>query len=321
MKTYIINKVSAGRTLGRYLEKQLPGAPESLLHKALRNNKIKLNGKKPADLKVRLEEGDELRLFFTDDQFADFCASQKPSVSVSADPGFLEVAYEDENLVIFVKPAGVLSQKGGTDALSANEYGLAYLNQQGIGLTGDFVPGVLNRLDRNTTGLILMAKNLAAAQRVSAMLADHSLGKYYQAIVSGKPDWPEKKLTAFWTKDSEKNTAAVSAEESEGAKSVSLIARRLSASEDRSLIEVKLLTGKSHQIRAQLSAEGHPLVGDYKYGFRTAVPEEKQLMLCACKLVFPDIPEGDILADLSLKTVEIPLPPFMKHYAEKKGLL
>lgn len=318
MKTYTINTVSAGRSLGRYLEKLLPSAPESFFHKALRNNKIKLNGRKPADLKVKLAAGDELKLFFTDEQFADFGAGSSPKAAGTVDPHYLTVAYEDENLVIFVKPAGLLSQKDESGVLSANEYGLAYLREQGIGVTEDFVPGVLNRLDRNTAGLLLMAKNLGTAQRVSEMLADKSLGKYYLAIVDGRVEWQEKELAAYWTKDGVKNRVTVSVDENEDSKHIFCKARLVKAGEDRSLVEVRLLTGKSHQIRAQLAAEGYPLVGDYKYGFRSSLAEEKPLMLCAYKLVFP---EDDTLGGLSGKTVEIALPPFMKRYGEKKNLL
>lgn len=318
MKTYTINSVSAGRSLGRYLEKLLPSAPESFFRKALRNNKIKLNGKKPADLKVKLAADDELKLFFTDEQFADFGAGSQLKSAAPVDAHYLAVAYEDDNLVIFVKPAGLLSQKDESGALSANEYGLAYLREQGIGVTAGFVPGVLNRLDRNTTGLLLMAKNLSTAQRLSEMLADKSLGKYYLAIVDGRVEWQEKELDAFWTKDGDKNRVTVSVEENEGFKHINCKARLVKAGEDRSLVEVRLLTGKSHQIRAQLAAEGYPLVGDYKYGFRSSLAEEKPLMLCAYKLVFP---ENETLGELSGKTVEIALPSFMKRYGEKKKLL
>ncbi len=309
MKTFTIEKEAVGRSLGRYLDKLLPKAPQGFFFKALRTNKIKLNGCKPKDLKFLLCEGDELKLFLTDEQFADFGYREVlPQKKLPKDTSAVKVLYEDENLLVLHKPAGMLSQRDSGDEFSLNEYGLAILEARGIVAGPAFTPGVLNRLDRNTSGCVMMAKNLETAQKLSAQIAGHKIGKFYLALCEGSIPWSEKTLKAHWTKDAARNTAAIS---NEGAP-VELFLRVLKKSEALSLAEIALKTGKSHQIRAQLAAEGFPLLGDRKYGYKgkygltSFAPHE--LMLCAYKLVFPEGEES-----YSGKCVTAELPARMKE--------
>ncbi len=323
MKAFTIEQKAAGRTLGRYLELLLPGAPRSLFFKALRENKIKLNGRKPADLKVPLAEGDELKLFLTEEQFAAFgAAAEARKEAEELDPSFLRIAFENDRFLVLNKPAGLLSQKDESGEPSLNEYALSYLRSAGYAFQPGFTPGVLNRLDRNTAGCVLMAKDLPTAQYLSKILADKSLGKYYLAVTEGRISWDEKELRGFWTKDGLRNRVTLSSEKTADAKEVCCRVRVLARTvkgADRTLVEVRLLSGKSHQIRAQLSAEGYPLVGDFKYGARALGPEEKTLQLFARRLVFPD--GGRIAPEVSAEgasfEVACELPAAMRQYLKR----
>lgn len=333
MKERRIDAASAGRKLGRELEKLLPQAPKGFFFKALRNNKIKVNGRKPVDLNVILQEGDVLKLFFTDEQWASFGGKEdtpakrgdyRPQLSreledryrvtshIAADS--LCVLYEDDNLLIVNKPAGLLSQKDASDEPSVNEYVCEYLAGKGE-LGESFRPGVQNRLDRNTSGAVIIAKNVLSAQALGEMIAGHGLGKYYAAVVEGTVEWERKRLLGLWTKDEEKNLVTVRAvdaaeasasERAEDGKLVECVATLIEQRGKTALLEVKLISGKSHQIRAQLAEAGHPLVGDKKYGASIG----HRLLLCAKKLVFEHCPEA--LRYMEGKTVEAPIPDAMK---------
>lgn len=306
-----IQKEEAGRKLARFLEKIFPKAPKSLFYKALRNRKIKLNGKKPEDLSVTLQIGDELRLFFTEEQLASFGyvnheEVQKPS------PGFpaVPVLYEDDLLLILDKPAGMLSQKSGPEDVSLTEIGREMLRERGYRFSSGYRPGVCNRLDRNTSGAVIMAKSLEAGQAVSAMLKDHSLGKYYWALVEGIPKaWIEETvLENGWRKNKHSNKAELTDwnENVSGFQRIESRVRLLKEYGAYSLVEVQLITGKSHQIRSQLAWAGYPIVQDGKYN---ALSNAYRPMLVARRLEFAACPPP--LEYMNGKIIEAEIPPAM----------
>lgn len=313
----IIQKQEAGRQLARFLEKIFPKAPKSLFFKALRNKKIKINGKKPPDLSVLLQEGDEVRLFFTAEQLLSFgyreAATEQEAVY---DLPAVPVLYEDENLIIFDKPAGLLSQKSRLEDVSLTEIGRQMILAQN-GRSASYRPGVCNRLDRNTAGAVIMAKNVETGQAVSQMLKDHTLGKFYWALVEGVPvKWQEEtSLVHIWHKDTVHNKAVLYDESDrellKGEQRIESVVHLIQSYGKYSLVEVRLLTGKSHQIRSQLAHEGHPIIGDGKYN-----PFSKRFMpmLVAKRLVFNHCPKK--LAYLEGKVVEASLPNQMGEWMQ-----
>lgn len=307
-----IQKEEAGRKLVRFLEKLLPTAPKGVFHKALRNKKIKINGKKPTDLAIVLNEGDEIRLFFTDEQLSYFGYQQveeKKTSSISYPT--VPILYEDDNLLILDKPAGILSQKSKPEDVSLNEIG-CYMIEQRQGRLQGFRPGVCNRLDRNTAGAVIMAKTLQAGQAISKMLQEHRLGKFYWALVEGTPQiWKEEcELIHGWKKDETHNKASLIAW-SEGLKGYQRIESRvklLRSYGTYSLVEINLLTGKSHQIRSQLAAEGYPILQDGKYNSNA---KEYKPMLVAKRLEFRNCIEP--LQYMEGKRVEAAIPKGMQE--------
>ena len=307
MITHTITQEEAGRKLSRFLEKLLPKAPRSLFFKAVRHNKIRVNNRHPKDLSLILEAGDEVRLYYTEDELVSFgygAVSQKNNQKpLPAVP----VLYEDEFLLILDKPVGLLSQKSRPDDVSLTEVARQMLQ---VAPEAVYQPGVCNRLDRNTAGAVIVAKQLKAAQAVQVMLEKRFLRKYYWALVEGVPvKWQNEQLLVHgWRKDERYNKAEVITwqEALIGYQKIESSVRLLKSFGSYSLVEVELLTGKGHQIRAQLAAEGFPLLGDGKYN-----PNAKHFrpMLLAKQLVFENTPAP--LAYLNGKKIEASVPKAM----------
>lgn len=276
-----VSKQEEGRRLDRFLMKLFPKAPLSLIYKALRTKTIKVNGKKgnPAD---RLLEGDRVHIFFSDERAADLgYPGTETSKEALIGPDFpvIPIIYEDQRILIWNKPAGVLSQKDTADSVSLSEYLLQYLAQKGeYRQNTGYRPGVCNRLDRNTSGIVVAAKTLGAAQAMNAAIREHHVEKIYLAICQGNCTWSEERLLIHrWKKDSghnrvqlEKNTMDAPLDEQKRINETDIIACRAQAlavnvPESLTLFRLRLITGKSHQLRAQLAFEGFPILGDPKY--------------------------------------------------------
>ena len=311
MRTLEISREEAGRRLERYLMRMFPTAPRSFLYKALRTNKIKVNGRKPLDLNYMLQESDVLSVYFTEEQWQEFSRKTEERSGSKGSPVTVPVLYEDEDLIIFNKPAGLLSQKDHTGEASLNEIGRQMLEDGGLVFSGSFRPGVCHRLDRNTAGAVIMAKNLKAAQAVQELIASKKLEKYYTAVTEGRIPWKTRTLKGYWIKDEKSNRAKVLEQFVPGSSPIELICRVKATTAVFSLVEICLLTGKSHQIRAQLAGAGFPLVGDSKYGGGAG----KGQLLCANRLVFPDCPPS--LENMTGKVINAPLPKAMQEFINK----
>lgn len=261
----LIFQEDAGQRLDKYLQKYLNLAPKSFLYKMLRKKNIVLNGKK-AEGSEKLKNGDVIRLYLSEETLEKFHkprkADQYPLWSG------LEIVYEDCQLLLVNKPAGMLSQKADPKDVSLNEYLIGYLLESGQmapeSLAG-FTPGVCNRLDRNTSGLVIGAKTLAAAQEIGRLLKERRAGKYYLALVKGRVTRKER-IRGWLTKDETKNQARISREPLENGAPIETAYEPLAAKKDMTLLKVELITGKTHQIRSHLAGIGHPLAGDRKYG-------------------------------------------------------
>lgn len=272
MREFSIQKNEAGQRLDKYLKKLLGNAPGSFLYKMLRKKNIVLNDKK-ADGSQKLKEGDIVKVYVSEETFLKFSSRQAgenlsfglPAVRMDGLP--FAILYEDEDMLAIDKPSGMLSQKAGPGDISANEYILAYLRASGKWDENDiFRPSVCNRLDRNTSGILIAGKTLKGLQELSRQLKSREISKYYRCIVEGEIEG-ESHIKGYLRKDPVYNVAHVSGQkQEEDDKPIETEYRALCHYGNATLLEVKLITGRTHQIRAHLASIGHPVAGDLKYG-------------------------------------------------------
>lgn len=268
MKEIVINENEAGQRLDKFLGKLLKEAPASFYYKMLRKKNIVLNGKK-ATGNEKLAMGDSVKLFLSDETFEKFTGRQPAEDMVISVPSIpLEIVYENHDVLAINKPAGMLSQKAKKEDISANEYILQYLLESGT-ITAEslhtFKPSVCNRLDRNTSGILVAGKTLNGLQQMSKSFRERSMEKYYLAIVAGHISKP-RRIEGFLKKDEKNNQVTILSEPSNDAKPIITEYRPLKLVGQVTLLEVHLITGRSHQIRAHLASIGHPVIGDTKYG-------------------------------------------------------
>lgn len=321
MQQIIIKDNEAGQRLDKMLAKYLNEAPKSFLYKMLRKKNITLNGKKAAG-NEKLVSGDEVKLFLSDETIARFSSSL-----VQYTKEKLDILYEDENILLINKPAGMLSQKAVDSDESVVEHLITYLLTSGQLSEQDlktFKPSVCNRLDRNTSGMIAAGKSLKGLQELSRLFKDRTLGKYYLCLAAGNITEPSR-IQGYLAKDEKTNQVTVRTVKSGDADPIETEYRPLKTDGDVTLLEVHLITGKTHQIRAHLASVGHPVIGDYKYGnrnvndsYRKAYGLEHQL-LHAYRLVFPELKGA--LSNLSQKEFIAPLAEEFREIAADKGVL
>ena len=320
MKLITVHKQEEGQRLVKLLGAYLKEAPNSFFYKMLRKKNITLNGKK-ADGTEKLKCGDEIRLFLSDETYEKFAGKVQPKEKFPTEK--LNIVYEDSNVIFINKPAGMLSQKSVPSDVSLNEYLLGYLEKSGQWKQEEskaFRPSVCNRLDRNTSGMVICGKSMAGLQQMAALLKDRSLHKYYLCLVKGVMT-ESQHLEGYLLKDENSNQVKIFQKETEGAAHIITEYEPLYTEGETTLLKVTLVTGKSHQIRAHLSSIGHPIIGDPKYGERkvNAFFREthgiKNQMLHAWKLTFPELAEP--LDNLSEKSFEAEPAGLMKQYLMK----
>ena len=320
MKLITVHKQEEGQRLVKLLGAYLKEAPNSFFYKMLRKKNITLNGKK-ADGTEKLKCGDEIRLFLSDETYEKFAGKVQPKEKFPM--AKLNIVYEDSNVILINKPAGMLSQKSVPSDVSLNEYLLGYLEKSGQWKQEEskaFRPSVCNRLDRNTSGMVICGKSMAGLQQMAALLKDRSLHKYYLCLVKGVMT-ESQHLEGYLLKDENSNQVKIFQKETEGAARIITEYEPLYAEGETTLLKVTLVTGKSHQIRAHLSSIGHPIIGDPKYGDRkvNAFFREthgiKNQMLHAWKLTFPELAKP--LDNLSEKSFEAEPAGLMKQYLMK----
>ena len=265
MKEFNIQKNDAGQRVDKFLSKAVPLLPQSLLYKYIRLKRIKLNGKR-TEISTRLQEGDVLSLYINDEFFApapehyDFLRAGKQ----------LDVLYEDENVLLLDKKVGLLSHPDEgeyVDTLITRVQ--RYLYEKGEfdpKNEASFAPALVNRIDRNTGGIVLAAKNAESLRILNQKLKDREIKKFYLCVLIGRPPKQSDTVTSYMTKDEKKNLVTVYDTPVPGAKTMTTGYKVLKSAKGLTLAEVELFTGRTHQIRAHMAHLGCPLLGDGKYG-------------------------------------------------------
>ena len=327
MKELCIRANEAGQRLDKFLGKYMDQAPKGFLYKMLRKKNITLNGKKASGSEM-LSEGDVVRLFLAEETIGKFSRIQKAPVQSSEGrkSAKLDIIYEDKHTLFINKPVGMLSQKAKPKDVSLVEHLTAYLLSSGQIKEEElrtFRPSVCNRLDRNTSGIVAAGKTLAALQELTEMFRERTLKKYYLCLVKGTVT-EKKRISGYLVKNEKTNTVSIQSEKSGGASLIETEYRPLAFGGGFTLLEVHLITGKTHQIRAHLASQGHPIAGDTKYGDR-AVNERlkkeyglKSQLLHSARLCMPEC--AGALAPLSGKVITAPVPVLFDKICRGIGL-
>ena len=292
MQVYRVFSSEAGQTLEKYVLKVLPSAPKSFIYKLFRKKDVKVNGHHQ-DMKYRINEGDEIKIYATDEQYNEFSKEKEFTANTKIKDWII---YEDDNVLFVNKPKGLLVQKSTPQDESLDQLVIEYLMAVGKydpNQEKGFVPGPAHRLDRNTSGIVAFGKNHASLELLFDLFKSHDLiSKHYLTLVVGKMEKEKDTITAPLKKD-EKNNIVRVAKDGKTAKTVYKLIKQY---DKYALLDVTLLTGRTHQIRVHMAYIGHPIVGDNKYGDFSANREFKvkynfnSQFLHAYKMGFGDLP-------------------------------
>ncbi len=307
MREIKINSNDAMQRLDKFLTKYMNNIPQSMLYKGLRKNCVRVNGKHVKDGKYMLKDGDILSLYFKEE----FYSGKK---QFKLNYGNIDIIYEDENILLINKPRGIVvhaDDKGSSDTLLARMQSYLYVKgEYRPGIEHSFAPAFANRLDRNTSGIIIGVKNAPALRIINEKIRTREIKKFYLCIVEGCIE-KSGTLSAFLTRGEKK--VSVTDTRTENSKNIITHYTVISSQSDRSLLEIELFTGRTHQIRAQMAHIGHPLWGDIKYGSIHKPP----MRLASCKLCFDFSSDAGILNYLRGKEFQI-TADFFKTFSQEK---
>ena len=316
MKQFTATANDEGVRLSRFVESVTRDMPRSLLYKSFRNKRIKVNGKR-GEADTRLSSGDVIELYINDEFFP-----EKPVVPAKKPPRRqppVKVIYQDENIAVLYKPAHLLCHSDRTGDANLVDAFTQYLTQKGeYDPHGEnrFKPGICNRLDRGTEGLVIAAKNYAALRDMNEIIRTDLLKKEYYTITVGIPQ--SGRFTAWWEHDEKNNKVSIHAHQSQDERRKQIITDVdvLRTAGPFALCKIGLVTGRTHQIRAHLAYLGKPVLGDIKYGNRKMNERTgtKTQALCAVRISFLDVPEENTLHYLSGKVIKLKDPQILQQF-------
>ena len=315
MKELTIGANDATQRLDRFLAKAVPLLPASLAQKYIRIKRIKCNGAR-AERDQRLQEGDVLQLYIND-EFFDKPREDNAYLTVATPK--ITIVYEDENIILVDKRPGlaVHPHDGAEYGRTLIDHIQAYLYQKREWSPrgeNSFAPALCNRIDRNTGGLVIAAKNAETLRIINQKIKDREMDKRYLAIIEGTPRPAKGSLKGYLFKDAKKNRVFVTDTPQTGAKSCQTNYITLASADGLSLVECELITGRTHQIRAQFAHAGHPLLGDGKYGKLNKKFDRNYQALYSYKLTFRFSTDAGILSYLDGKTFQVDKVEFAEEY-------
>lgn len=309
MKSVIINENDAGQRVDKFLTKYL-NMPQGLMYKAIRKKRIKVNGKR-TEISYRLVSGDKVDMYINDEFFEQ---TEYNDSYRNLEPR-LNIVYEDDNILLMDKAPGMIVHDDDSEKVNTLlNHMKAYLYRNGEyhpDEENSFAPALCNRIDRNTGGIVIAAKNAAALKVINEKIKSREIKKFYLCLVSGHLEVKSGTLRGYLVKNTEQNRVYIHDEPIPGGKSIATKYRVLREGELTSLVEVELLTGRTHQIRAHFASIGHPLAGDGKYGtndFNRRIGMKKQA-LYSYKIRF-EFSDENILSYLNHREFEVKNVPF-----------
>ncbi len=320
MKELIIGKNDAGQRLDRFISKSLPLLPPGLLQKYIRIKRIKVNGAR-AQRDQRLQQGDVLQLYINDEFFD---KPREENMFLTLFRPSLDIVYEDENIMLLNKRPGLVVHADETEKVNTLiNHIQAYLYQKrewNPKWENAFTPALCNRIDRNTGGIVIAAKNAETLRIINEKIRDREIDKRYLCITLGAPNPPEGKIECFLLKDEQKKQVSVYHRPVPGGKTALTRYRTLEKRGELALVEVELLTGRTHQIRASFADLGHPLLGDGKYGIgeKNKRYGETRQALYSYHLTFDFTTDAGILNYLNGRSFQVEEVPFREKYFSKK---
>ncbi len=300
MKKFIINSNDAGQRVDKFIQKAAPSLPQSMMYKGIRTKNIKLNRKR-CEISTRLSEGDILELYLPDE----FFGTDGAQYEFIKAPSDISIVYEDENILLIDKKNGLVVHEdndGSVDTLvNRMQHYLYKKGEYDPENENSFTPSLCNRLDRNTGGIVIAAKNAETLRIMNQKIKDREIEKKYLCITAGIPDKKSDTMTHYLFKDSKTNTVIVSDKKTPQNKTIVTKYRVLKSDGELALVEVELLTGRTHQIRAHMAYIGCPLLGDGKYGINRVNRSYnvKTQALYSYKLKFTFSSDGGILSYLN----------------------
>jgi len=307
MRTITVNQNDANQRLDKFLTKRFKTMPKSLMYKYIRTKYIKVNGKK-CDISTRLNEGDIIAFYIKDEFFDE---PQYDTYDFLKAPNKIDIVYEDENIILINKPTGLICHPDENyhfDSLLARlQHYLYDKKEYDPKNENSFAPALANRIDRNTGGIVIAAKNSEALRILNQKIKDREIKKMYLCVVHGTPKPKSAVLTDYLEKNEKQNRVYISPKPTPNSKTIKTKYKVIKEFNGMSLVEVELLTGRTHQIRAHMAYIGHPLVGDGKYGSNKLNKNIslKWQALCSYKLCFDFSTDGELLEYLNGRTFEI----------------